>query len=43
MVERSYGQETTLQVAVRAGAVPNFRTAFVEATKGAGEIERSGT
>jgi len=43
MVERSYGQETRLQVAVRAGAVPNFRTAFVEATKGAGEIERSGT
>lgn len=43
MVERSYGQETMLQVAVRAGAVPDFRTAFVEATKGAGKIKRSET
>lgn len=38
MEDQSYSQDTTLQVAVRARAVPAFRKAFVEATKGAGEI-----
>lgn len=38
MKDRSYGQNTTLEVAVRARAVPAFRRAFAEATKGAGDI-----
>lgn len=39
---RSYGQDTALQVAVRAGAVPAFRRAFVEATKGTGDLKTGG-